>query len=93
MSGGHFNYIQYRLEDISREIENIIDKNKSNELNEYGDKIGKNYSEETIDEFVNAIVFLKLCEIYIHRIDYLLSGDDGEDSFHARLRQDIDGDD
>ncbi len=93
MSGGHFDYIQYKLEDISREIENIIDKNKSNELNEYGDKIGKNYSEETLDEFVNAIVFLKLCEIYIHRIDYLLSGDDGEDSFHARLRQDIDGGD
>jgi hypothetical protein len=93
MSGGHFDYIQYKLEDISKEIENIIDENKSNELNEYGEKIGKNFSEETIDEFVNAIVFLKLCEIYIHRIDYLLSGDDGEDSFHARLRQDIDRDD
>jgi hypothetical protein len=93
MSGGHFDYIQYKLEDISREIENIIDKNKSEELNEYGEKIGKNFSEETIDEFVNSIVFLKLCEIYIHRIDYLLSGDDGEDSFHARLRQDIDRED
>jgi hypothetical protein len=93
MSGGHFDYIQYKLEDVAREIENIIVKNDLNELNEYGDRIGRDYSEETLDEFVNAIVFLKLCEIYIHRIDYLLSGDDGEDSFHARLRQDIDGDD
>ena len=91
MSGGHFNYIQYKLEDVAREIENIIAENDSNELNEYGEKIGKNYSEETIDEFMNAIVFLELCEIYIQRIDYLLSGDDGEDSFHSNLRKDIDG--
>jgi hypothetical protein len=91
MSGGHFNYIQYKLEDIAEELENIIVENDSDELNEYGDRIGKNYSEETIDEFMNAIVFLKLCETYIQRIDYLLSGDDGEDSFHSNLRKDIDG--
>ncbi len=69
MSGGHFNYIQYKLEDIAEELENIIVENDSDELNEYGDRIGKNYSEETIDEFMNAIVFLKLCETYIQRID------------------------
>jgi hypothetical protein len=91
MSGGHFNYIQYKLEDIAEELENIIVENDSDELNEYGDRIGKNYSEETIDELMNAIVFLELCEIYIQRIDYLLSGDDGEDSFHSNLRKDIDG--
>jgi tetrahydromethanopterin S-methyltransferase subunit G len=90
MSGGHFNYIQYKLEDISRELENIIVENDSDELDEYGEKIGRDYSEETLDEFMNAIVFLKLCEIYVQRIDYLLSGDDGEDSFHSNLRKDID---
>ena len=91
MSGGHFDYIQYKLENVAREIENIIVENDSNELNEYGDRIGRDYSEETLDEFMNAMIFLKLCEIYIHRIDYLLSGDDGEDSFHSSLRKDIDG--
>ena len=35
------------------------------------------------------IVNLKLANIYLHRIDWLLSGDDGEDSFHSRLQQEL----
>lgn len=32
---------------------------------------------------------LKLANIYLHRIDWLLSGDDGEDSFHSRLKEEL----
>jgi hypothetical protein len=32
---------------------------------------------------------LKRAEIYTHRIDYLLSSDDGEQTFHERLKKDL----
>ncbi len=47
------------------------------------------YSKETIREFKKAIKLLKQAEVYAQRIDWLLSGDDGEDSFHERLKADL----
>jgi len=89
MSGGHFDYVQIKLEDIVQEIRNIVENNDSNELNEYGDRIGKGFHEETLGELMTGATFIMLASKYIRRIDYLLSGDDGEDTFHARLREDI----
>lgn len=77
MSGGHFDYSQYRLEDIASEIDRYI-KN-----NEYG------YSLETLNEFKVAARKLREAAIYAQRIDWLLSGDDGEDTFHQRLIEDL----
>lgn len=45
------------------------------------------YSEETIKEFRKGIDILKRARIYAHRIDLLMSGDDGEESFHKRLKE------
>ena len=47
------------------------------------------FSEETLAEFKNAVHILKQAEIYAQRIDWLLSGDDGEDSFHERLKEEL----
>ena len=47
------------------------------------------YSDETIAEFKNAIEVLKKARIYINRIDYLIAGDDGEESFHKRLNDEL----
>lgn len=47
------------------------------------------YSKETIREFKKAIDILKKAEVYAQRIDWLLSGDDGEDNFHERLKADL----
>ena len=49
-----------------------------------------NYIEETIKEFRNAIDALRRAEIYAQRVDYLICGDDGEESFHSRLKEDLD---
>jgi len=89
MSGGHFQYKQWEIGNIADEIEQIIIDNDSEELNEYGDKKGYGYSEETIDEFKNALTTLRLAHIYVQRIDWLVSGDDGEDNFHSRLKHDM----
>lgn len=48
------------------------------------------YTEETLSEFRKGIEILKQAEVYAQRIDWLLSGDDGEESFHERLKEDLD---
>ena len=90
MSGGHFQYKQYEFGQIADEIEQIILDNDSDEVNEYGDTKGYGYSPETIAKFKIARMSLLLAQIYVQRIDWLVSGDDGEDSFHSRLKQDLD---
>lgn len=86
MSGGYFNYSQHYLLDMAEDIGGEILTNDSTEKNEWGDPIGRQYSPETIAEFEKAVKALKLAYVYAHRIDWLLSGDDGEDSFHKRLQ-------
>ena len=86
MSGGHFNYKQHDLLDIADDIGSAIFNNDSEKKNEWGDNIGNRYSPETLAEFSRAVKALKLAYVYAQRIDWLLSGDDGEDSFHKRLQ-------
>ena len=90
MSGGHFQYKQYELGHMADEIEQLILDNDSEEVNEYGDTKGYGYSPETIAKFKLARMTILLAQMYVQRIDWLVSGDDGEDSFHSRLDADFD---
>ena len=47
------------------------------------------YPDEVIEKFKEAVDILKKAEIYAQRIDWLLSGDDGEESFFIRLEEDL----
>ena len=47
------------------------------------------YSEETIKEFRKGVEILKKAQVYANRIDWLMSGDDGEESFHKRLEEQL----
>jgi hypothetical protein len=89
MSGGHFQYKQWEIGNIADEVEQLIIDNDSEELDHYGDRKGCSYSQETIEEFKKALVTLRQAHIYTQRIDWLVSCDDGEDSFHRRLKQDM----
>lgn len=170
MSGGAFDYIQYRIDDIINRIEQeihdatkprpatqiikytpvyemitasgsvrleyhpinhckdldevrkVIKKNKIKVIEDKGDKIifeengmtrytyavqyeeypeeydedgykvypyYPDYTEETLQEFRNGVDILRRAYIYVQRIDWLLSGDDGEESFHKRLREEL----
>lgn len=89
MSGGFFNHSQYNLDQIAGDIEDEIYYNNSVEVNEYNDRRGHGYSEETIQEMKLAVWYLKLAFVYTQRIDWLLSGDDGEETFHERLAHDL----
>ena len=86
MSGGHFDYQQYRLGDIADSIEASIEVNnvKSEEF-----EWVQEYSAETIAEFKTAVDLLRRARIYAQRIDWLLSGDDSEKDFHKRLKEEL----
>jgi len=78
MSGGHFDYSQYKILQIAEEIEKIISENDH-----------YRFSSDIIEEFVNAIYILKKAYIYAQRIDWLVSDDDGEESFKERLFEEL----
>ena len=86
MSGGHFDYKQWEIGNIADEVEQLILTNDSEEKNEWGDRKGYHYTPETIEEFKKGLVLLRQAYVYAQRIDWLVSGDDGEDSFHRRLK-------
>jgi len=79
MSGGHFGYSYHNIDDVALEIAEVIYKNKQN----------KEFSKKTIAEFNEAIRALRVASVFVQRIDWLLSDDDGEESFHERLKQDL----
>ena len=85
MSGGHFDYRQYHIDDIVREIECLIEYNDVD--NEWGNSHG--YSEETLAKFKEALTTLRRGAIMAQRIDWLLSGDDSEDTFHKRWEEEL----
>ena len=89
MSGGYFDYQQYKIAQIDDEIEMVIANNGCQRVNEWGDKVGRGYSPEVIARFREAVRSLRLAQVYAQRIDWLLSDDDGEDSFLRRLEADL----
>lgn len=102
MSGGSLcDYQQFHIRDMWERIQEEIDSNNKPyyenpeyEWEELANKYffeegGKRYSDDTIAEFENGIEILKKAYIYAQRIDWLLSGDDGEESFHERLKEEL----
>lgn len=89
MSGGHFQYRQYQIGQIADEVEQLIIDNCSDKKDQWGNCKGRYFTPETMAEFQKGVYLLHLAQIYAQRIDWLVSADDGEDSFHRRLAKDI----
>jgi hypothetical protein len=89
MSGGHFDYLQYRINDIADEVEHLIESNDDATPAQWGDPGARGYTPQTIARFREGLRFLRMAAIYAQRIDWLVSGDDGEDSFHQRLAEEL----
>ena len=77
MSGGRFNYMQYNIQDIIEEIE-MLDLGELEEL----DAI-------TQSNYYALLAELKKCHVHMQRLDWLLSGDDGQETYHKRLAEDL----
>ena len=105
MSGGFFDYDQYKIGYIADSIERLIEQNgrekTKEELKNEGwrdpewyskypeDLFHYRYPDETIDKMKEAVKLLRTAQVYAHRIDWLVSGDDSEESFHKRLKDDL----
>ena len=71
---GYFDYIQNSFEGLITELQNLTEAS---------------YSEETIYEFERALEMAKELHVLIDRIDYLVSGEETEESFHQGLVEDL----
>jgi hypothetical protein len=100
MSGGHFEYKQYIIDEISEEIDRVIAKvykTREEIKNTPTDPCDPNYcwdryylfSDKTVAKFLEARDTIKRAAKMAQRIDWLLSGDDGEDSFHKRWTEEL----
>ena len=110
MSGGYFDYAQYRIGDIVDGLKDYLDGEALDDedvevvlqdkfLNEEERQYIKNhhhtmpnrygYSKETLKEMRKGLILLRKAEVYAQRIDWLLSGDDSEERFHERLKEDL----
>jgi len=105
MSGGAFDYNQYKIGYIADEIDEIIVKNgiekTPEELKDESwrdpewyekypeDKFHYKYSDEVIEKMKEAVKALHIAQEYAQRVDWLLSGDDGEESFLSRLEENL----
>lgn len=97
MSGGHFDYDQYRIRSIADSIDQLIRQNgkeieysKGYTLCSFDETHHYEYPPEVIEKFKEGYDILRKAEIYAQRIDWLVSGDDGEESFLSRLKEDLD---
>lgn len=100
MSGGHFEYNQYRIQDIIDKLEENLAL-MGTEIpietpwdREYYEKypeqaVHYKYPDDIVEQFKQGLMYLKLAKIYTQRIDWLMSGDDGEKSFRERLKEDL----
>jgi len=101
MSGGHFDYKQWHIEQIADSIQSELDRqgkekdkselwmDKQYYIDHPEEKYNYIYPKEVQKEFKKAIKLLKQAYIYAQRIDWLLSGDDGEDTFLERLKEEL----
>ena len=105
MSGGAFDYDQYKIGYIADQIEEVIVKNGLEKTREElkneswrddswydkypEDKFHYKYPDEVIEKMKEAVKALKIAQEYAQRVDWLLSGDDGEESFLSRLEENL----
>ena len=99
MSGGHFDYYQDHIveiaEQLEKEIADIEYEKKidcEGETKEWADDHWHFEIEdpEVLEEFKKGLKILKMAAVYAQRIDWLLSYDDGEESFKRRLKEELD---
>ena len=70
MSGGEFDYIQFRLDETAERLEELAFEFKCD--------------GRTIDRINKAAIIVRRAAKAIHMVDWLVSGDDSEETFHEK---------
>jgi len=74
---------------VADEIRRLIETNDCTELDRYGNEIGRGYNPDVIAFFKDAERVCRRASIMVQRIDWLVSDDDGPDSFVERLEAEL----
>ena len=80
MSGGSFDYNSFKISQFAEELKNKIDENGKKD-----DMYAPNYSEKTLDLLTRSHILIELAGKLAHEIEWLYSGDIGEDTFEKRI--------
>ena len=75
MSGGYFEYQQYRFNDVANDIDRLIAKN--------------DFDKDIMDKFKETSHWCKRCAEMVQRIDWLVECDDSEESFLRRWDKEV----
>lgn len=78
MSGGHFDYLQYRVSELADHLQAIIESPSEYERGVLQDD---NVKQAIYDAYEHC----RLAFIFAHELDYLISGDTGVDTFKERI--------
>lgn len=102
MSGGRFDYKQWHIENIADQIEQEVimsgkpiprsrwDYSERQEfLETKRQPMNYAFPDPILRRMEEAVYALRRAAIYAQRTDYLISGDDGEDSFESRLQKEL----
>ena len=89
MSGGYFDFRESVLLEMAEVCASYIYHNGSKETDEWGCRAWPNFGEETISVLKDIENCLRTAYVGAVRVDYLISGDDCEESFMRRLVEDV----
>lgn len=87
MSGGHFDYVQYRIDNAADDLERFIARCDSGEADE--NPFSPENTAAVVAKFRECERTLRRAYAMLQRVDYLISGDDSEDSFFSRWQKEV----
>ena len=92
MSGGAFEYKQYHIEQLIEDMELLLERVDKEPTDSFECDSLKNYinDKDSFKKIVEKnIDLLRKSYIYTQRLDWFISGDDGEETFYERLEEDF----
>ena len=79
MSGGEFEYVQDRISVVADEFEENLEHYAEYEY----------ISPRVLASFKETIYLLRVAAVRLQRADWLISGDDGEETYWQRMANDL----
>lgn len=92
MSGGTFEYNEWHIGEIAETIRQLILQHRdANWVNRQKDGWASftPYPKKVLKKFEEAYKCLYQASIYAKRVDYLVAGDDGDESFLSRTNEEL----
>lgn len=74
MSGGHFNYLQHQMWGAAEEVRALVQEYENPEIRQ---------------KLIEAMATITRGAAMLQRVDWLVSGDDGEEAFLRRWAEDL----